>query len=292
MITFIGFSYRSSGIIRGKQISSLIPDSDFVDVDRPTPVKNNLAIFVRKFDEAQAKRLKSQGKILGFDVADNLVTDFLYGRVEKDDFKRYTSEFLDFYIVNNDLMKFELSKATNKPIYVIPHHNCNFNRKINEVKKPARLGYVGMPEYTLDKKSLEDFCNKLGLTFVTSNPETHEKLEHEFSKIDIGVIFFKQDSIKAGVYERTLKYKPNTKLTNFQSFGIPTVCLPYESYKQFGENQCLFVNDENELKEQIVKLTNDNALYSSLSKSSITVAEKYHISNITNYYSKIVGDFR
>ena len=32
------------------------------------------------------------------------------------------------------------------------------------------------------------------------------------------------------------KYKPNTKLSNFQSYGIPTISIPYESFDQFGYN--------------------------------------------------------
>jgi hypothetical protein len=31
-----------------------------------------------------------------------------------------------------------------------------------------------------------------------------------------------------------LKYKPNTKLTNFQSFGIPVISVSYESFVEFG----------------------------------------------------------
>lgn len=292
MITFVGFSNRSSGIIRGKQISSAISGSDFVDVDFPSEPKNKITIHVRKFNETFAKYCKTKNFKVGFDVADNPVTDYLYGRVDVDDFSRYTNQYCDFYIVNNDLMKDELSKITDKKIYVIPHHNCNFNKKINNFSIPKKIGYIGVPEYTVNEKQIQDFCEKNGLIFINKNPQNHAELESVFNEIDIGIVFFEKESIKAGVYERTLKYKPNTKLTNFQSFGIPTVCLPYESYKQFGNDQCLFVENFEDLKTNILSLINDSQMFYSMSKNSIKVAEKYHISKIVDYYHKIVEDFR
>jgi hypothetical protein len=101
-----------------------------------------------------------------------------------------------------------------------------------------------------------------------------------------------KESIKSGVYERTIKYKPNTKLTNFQSFGIPTICLPYESYKQFGENQCIFVEDSEELENKIIEISSNEDLYFSLSKESVNVGEKYHISKIVEHYLRIKKDLQ
>jgi hypothetical protein len=293
MITFAGFTYRSSGIIRGKQVSQFIEGSDFVDIDSPKHSKNNIVIHVRKFNEDYARFCKSKNLTVGFEVADNPVTDYLYGRVQQDDFSRYVSKYCDFYIVNNDVCKQELSKFTDKKIYVIPHHNCNFAKKINQLKnKPKRLGYIGVPEYTLNEKSLESFCKKANLVFTSKNPEKHEELEEAFNQIDIGIVFFEKDSIKSGVYERTIKYKPNTKLTNFQSFGIPTICLPYESYKQFGENQCIFVENAEELQDKIIEISSNEDLYFSLSKTSINVGEKHHISKVIEYYLQISRDFK
>lgn len=294
MITFAGFTHRSSGIIRGKQVSQFVDGSDFIDIDAPSHPKNNVVIHVRKFNESFAKFCKSKNLTVGFDVADNPVTDYLYGRVNQDDFKRYVNEYCDFYIVNNDFCRHELSKFTNKKIYVIPHHNCNFAKKINNLKEggPKRLGYIGMPEYTVNEKSMESFCKKANLVFTTKNPQKHEELEDAFNQIDIGIVFFEKESIKSGVYERTIKYKPNTKLTNFQSFGIPTICLPYESYKQFGENQCIFVEDSEELENKIIEISSNEDLYFSLSKASVNVGEKYHISKIVEHYLRIKKDLQ
>lgn len=291
MISFVGFSYRSSGIIRGKQLSSVIPGSDFVDVDALSIPRNKTVIFVRKYDERYAKACKNNGLIVGYDVADNAVTDFLYGRTDNEDMSRYTSKFCDFYIVNNDACKKQLSEVTDKKIYVIPHHNCNFSKKINPVNIPTRLGYVGLPDYSLKENSIKTLCEKTGMQFVASNPEKHEDLEKCFSSIDIGIVFFEKNEVKQGIYDRTLKYKPNTKLTNFQSFGIPTICLPYESYRQFGGNHCIFVETFEQLVDQINSLRLDLELYNSLSANSYKHAENYHILRVKDSYLQIERDF-
>ena len=291
MISFVGFSYRSSGIIRGKQLSHVIPRSDFIDVDSLSIPKNKVVIFVRKYEERFAKACKNNGLIVGYDVADNAVTDFLYGRTDNEDMSRYTSEFCDFYIVNNDVCKQQLSKATDKKIYVIPHHSCNFSKKRNLLRSPTTLGYVGLPDYSLNEELLKLVCEKTGMKFLTSNPENHKDLESSFSDIDIGIVFFDKNSIKQGIYDRTLKYKPNTKLTNFQSFGIPTICLPYESYKQFGGNNCIFVENIDQLIEKINSLRLDFELYNSMSENSYRHAEDYHISKVKDLYLQIEREF-
>lgn len=288
MITFVGFSKRSSGIIRGKQISNVIKGSDFVDVDFPTIPKNPITIHVRKFNEQYAKYCKSKNIKVGFDVADNPVTDYLYGRIDRDDLSTYVNPLCDFYIVNNDVVKQQLSLHTDKNIYVIPHHNCNFLKKTKKKNKLTKVGYVGVPEYSIKEDYISDFCRKQGIEFINKNPQTHEELQPVFEEIDIGIVFFEKTSIKEGIYERVIKYKPNVKLTNFQSFGIPTICLPYESYKQFGENQCIFIESFEELKHSIINLVKDDSLYDLLSNQSIAVGEKYHISKIAKYYEKIV----
>lgn len=291
MISFIGFSYRSSGIIRGKQLSSVIRGSDFVDVDAPTIPKNKMAIFVRKYDERFAKACKNNGMIVGFDVADNPVTDYLYGRTDNEDMSRYTSKFCDFYIVNNDVCKKKLSEVTDKKIFVIPHHSCNFSKSKIEIKEPKTMGYVGLPDYSLNDDAIKDLCKKTGLKFIASNPQKHEDLESSFLNIDIGIVFFDKNVVKQGIYERTLRYKPNTKLTNFQSFGIPTVCLPYESYKQFGNDKCFFTENFDDLVEKVNSLKLNSDLYKSLSEESIIASENYHILKLKETYLQIKREF-
>lgn len=274
-------------------MSTVIPNSEFLNIDNPTNPKNKITIQIRKFDASFAEYCKSKGLTVGFEVSDNMVTDYLYGRVNQDDFARYTNKFCDFYIVNNDITKEGLSKVTDKKIYVIPHHNCNFSKTKNVTsKKPKTIGYIGVPDYTIKPNIIQDICIKNNLNFFIENPLDYKNLQLCFQKIDIGIVFFEKDSIKDGIYERTLKYKPNTKLTNFQSYGIPTICLPYESYKQFGENKCIFVETLNELNFQIENLCNNQDLYQNLSLESIKVGEKYHISNVKENYLQIVKDFQ
>lgn len=294
MITFCGFSYRSSGIIRGMQLSQRLPDADFQDIDRlgHQRPKNDVVLHVRKFDSTHAEYCKSKGLKVGFDVADNPVTDYLYGRVKQDDFSRYVHPAIDFYIVNNDIVKGKISQYTDKKVYVIPHHNCNFKKIHNEKRKPKKLGYIGLPEQSINSDKMNSFCRKLDITFSIEDVTEHASLDSAFSKIDIGLVFFEKDSSKKDLQEKILNYKPGTKLSNFQSYGIPTVCLPYESFKQFGENQCRYINFMNELEFEVEKLVRDEEWYNDLSQNSIPIGEKFHIDNVVQYYKKISEDMK
>jgi hypothetical protein len=289
MITFCGFSQRSSGIIRGEQLSKRLPGSEFLDVDgvgRTRPL-NNTVIYIRKINVDHLQHCKKWGMKTGYDVSDTPVTDYSRGLVTEDDFSRYTHELLDFYIVNNDVVKSEMRKFTTKPIHVVPHHSCNFNRKRNSLRIPRTIGYIGLPEQSIDESSLSLMCKEYGLTFTKQDVSKHADLDEAFSEIDIGLIYFDRDSIKKGVHERILKYKPGTKLTNFQSYGIPTLCLPYESFKQFGGEKCIFVESLDDIKRGVARLVEDPSHYEAMSNESVLHAEKLHIDNVVRYYEEI-----
>ena len=289
MITFCGFSNRSSGQIRGKQVSTKIEGADFLDIDRldyRVP-HNKTVIHVRKFRSDHAEFVKKMGGRVGFDVSDNPVTDFLYGRVKEDDFSRYVHKSIDFYIVNNDVTVKELSKHTDRPIYVIPHHNCNFKKVHKKLRKPKNLGYIGLPEQSISEGKLDNICKKFNLNFINRDIKEFSKFDDVFSEIDIGLVYFDLIEEKKELQEKILKYKPVTKLCNFQSYGIPTVCLPYESFKQFGEGKNLFVKTIEEVEGQIDRLMSDD-FYESLSRDSVVVGEKFHIENVVDYYKRIV----
>lgn len=274
------------------QLSQRLHGSEFLDIDRLTfsRPKNNIVLHVRKFDAAHAQYCKSIGLKVGFDVADNPVTDFLYGRVKQDDFSRYVHPSIDFYIVNNDLVEEKIRAHTDKKIYVIPHHNCNFDKIHNSNKRPKTIGYIGLPEQSIDLEKMQDVCKKLHLNFFNKDILEHSKLSDAFSQIDIGMVFFEKEESKRELQEKILNYKPGTKLSNFQSYGIPTICLPYRSFKQFGEDKCRYVETIESLEYEIENLIKNEDLYHELSTASILVGEKFHIDNVLQYYRKISED--
>lgn len=294
MITFCGYSNRSSGIIRGRQLSQYLDGSDFIDVDRLDwkKPKNDIILYVRKFDENHIKHCKKLGLKVGFEVSDNPVADYITGRVKKDDFSRYTHPLIDFYVVNNDVVKNEMLKHTSKSVYVIPHHNCNFKRIIREPREPKNLGYIGLPEQSIAVEAMLGLCQKFNLNFIKKDVVDFKKLDDAFSEIDIGIVFFEKNESKKELQEKILKYKPNTKLSNFQSYGIPTVCIPYESFKQFGEQKCIFVEDMNQVDQAVENLISDRKLYDTLSNEGVKVSEKLHIENVIEYYRTIKEDMK
>ena len=293
MITFCGYSYRSSGHVRGMQLASHLEGSDFLDVDRlnERDTKNNVIVYVRKFDHHHAQLSKKRGHIVGYDVLDNPVTDFIRGRTKEDNFASYVSDSIDFYIVNNDVMLLEMKKHTDKPVYVIPHHNCNFGRKHKKNRKPQTIGYIGLPEQSIAEDGLKKICEKFNLQFINRDVTEHSKLDAAFSEIDIGLVYFDLIEEKKELQEKILKYKPGTKLSNFQSYGIPTICLPYESFKQFGYDKYLSATSLEEVEFYIEKLMS-RQFYEELSVESVQAGEKLHIENVVDYYRAIVKDFK
>ena len=152
--------------------------------------------------------------------------------------------------------------------------------------KVARVGYVGLPEQLSNKKSIEAFCESHGVEFVSVHPSTREECDDVFRSLDIGVVFVDNDGVmRPRVVELMRRYKPNTKLTNFQSYGIPTICTLYESYKEHGEDACLFVNSQEELEAQLQNLISNANVR--LAESKKAVGKKFHIDEIVRLYRKM-----
>ena len=289
MISFYGFAHRSSGIVRGEQVAIAIQDAEFIDIDHAHLPQNRITLQVRKFDASLAKRLKSRGNIVGYEMSDHPVTQMIYGKFNS--LAQFTSELCDFYVVNNDVYAAELRTFTDKPIYVIPHHSCNLaNRTKVVAQRPTRAAYIGTPDYTVNKEQLKQICSQFGISYEIKNTDSIHELDTFFDHIDVGLVYFDAETIGKNVYDAAVKYKPNVKVTNFLSYGIPVICLPYESYKQFGEGKAVIANNfeeiENALKSLIIPET-----YVEACKDAYDVGRRYHISNIVNYYKKIVDDF-
>jgi hypothetical protein len=65
-----------------------------------------------------------------------------------------------------------------------------------------------------------------------------------------------------------LKYKPNTKLTNFQSFGIPVISVSYESFVEFGFSSWNVVTTYEELEDKISCFIHDDKYIKRIAKES------------------------
>lgn len=298
MINFIGHSSRSSGIIRGKQISDKLQNSRFVDVSDINQIKNlhnEVCLIVRQPEPIIANLLKKNKCIVGYDLLDRPVTDyhdnFKRGTLDGDiNWERYASNDIDFYIVNNSLAKMKLSSSLtscnkNKLIHVIPHHTVNFDNERIVIKEAiTHIGYIGIYNQFTCSKELEQYCIKNNIKLVNANPTTRHECLKILRNLDVGLIFL--DNKEKIPY--TILYKPNTKLSNFQSFGIPTIAVPYESFKEFGGNAWLSATTTGDLISHLDNLSNSKNLREELSESGYAQAQQFHISAvIKSFYTDL-----
>jgi hypothetical protein len=148
------------------------------------------------------------------------------------------------------------------------------------------VGYLGLQEQLVNEEKIKQICNELGLNFLT-NPGNDKKNSIEFLKnIQVGIthmVGFKHLQIFN-------KCKPNTKLTNYQSFGIIPVCNKTLSFDQFGGGLNFNYNDLQHFKEIISNLMNDKVARQNISNSCYKHAENFHISNIVTHYEKILKE--
>ena len=284
MITFIGLPDRSSGIIRGMQIASHIPNAEFINSVSGAYRKpnNKIVIFIRSLDRGYANLLRNMGYTVGYDLLDRPVADE-HAIGTPVDWGQYAKLPCNFFIVNNAAARQKLQ--TLKPVFTIPHHHVGLS---SEPRKSIKtIGYVGLPDQFDHSEKVREFCEKNNLTFLSENPLTYDACDDVLKRIDVGCIY-------VDVKPRTvpvLAYKPNTKLTNFQSFATPTICCKYESFIEFGEEKYRLVESPDEMINSIQLFLDDSSLYRNLSEESLVVGRKFQITNIVSLYNAIVESY-
>ena len=288
MINFLGMEGRTAGLIRGQQISSKIQDSEFILNTQNRVGKNKLTIVARNHIQAAASLNKANNKIVGYDICDMPIGDAIFRGAKDLHLKNYCHEIYDFFIVNNDACKSEIQGLIKKPVYVIPHHTTNLDQKKIVVKeKVTKIGYVGLPEQLSQAEKIVNFCSKKNVEFISVHPSTREECDKVFLSLDIGVIFVDESSHSAYIIDAIKKYKPNTKLSNFQSYGIPTISVPYESFEQFGGDAYVKIQNIDELIKSLNTLIDDFSQRKTLSERSYEVAKQFHIDEIVKLYKNI-----
>jgi hypothetical protein len=290
-VVFIGMHERTSGITRGIQISQHIPNSKFIDqrnLYELSKIKNSICILIRTCDVGTVNMLHSQGCIVGYDLLDRPVQDY-HTNSFKFSWRNYSKLGVDFFIVNNSEYAKTLSTYINAYITAIPHQSVNFEQVIPKFRDNIKtIGYIGVPDQLTIKSSLQQFCDANNFTLITEHPNTRQECVALLSKIDVGVIFI--DGL--GHKEFVLNYKPNVKLTNFQSFGIPTIACSYKSFIEFGEDAWIRADKEQLFMNELRELCNNNSSRYYIRESSILVGNKFYISEIVkNYYIPLLSKY-
>lgn len=287
MITFVCMPSRTSGEIRGKQMSERLGNgAEFVDIHNPDWKKldkNRVSLLCRTWDGNLARELKKRGHVVGYDMADMPVGDAVFRNKAVTDLRDYVHPECDFFVVNNEVQRRDAAIfAGEKPVFTLPHHSTNFDGVVAPFRaKPERVGYVGLPEQLSAQDDILALCAKHDVEFISVHPNSREECDQVFRSLDVGLVFAESDStMRPEVVKLMKRYKPNTKLTNFQSYGVPTICTPYQSYIEFGECACRFTDSKQSMLTQLEELLTHPYARLELSNAAIEVGRKFHIDTL------------
>lgn len=289
MITFLGLPERTAGIIRGKQISNRLEGSEFLHSQNLQFAKNKICIFIRNHFQNSAAYYKSKGHIVGYDICDMHVAEAHQKNDKSPSVQKSCHDIYDFYIVNNTTTYNELIKVTNKPIFIVPHHTTNFDKiKIEIQEKVKNVGYIGLKDQFSRFEEVQEFLKKQQINFISAHPKSREECDEIYKSIDIGLIFLDENStFPKEVLMALKKYKPNTKISNFQSYGIPVISVHYDSYKEFGKNAFVCVDNYDDMIKELKTLINDKEKRQNLSNEAYKISENLHINNVIRLYQDL-----
>ena len=290
MITFIGLKRRSSGKIRGKQIAENIKSANFFDHSEVLKNLNKIhkiVIVVRNRNIKIEKYLKNKGHILGYDILDSAGSDF-YFRNKSPDYNNFIDRnIFSFYIVNNTVGYDQVKGCidNNENVYIIPHHHLNFKKERSYFgeDKIKTAGYVGLPEQFTHQQEIKNILKKNKIDLITNPGHTLKESRDTLSKIQLGVTYM--DAKFKKVFESC---KPNTKLSNFQSFGVVTLCNENYSFVEFGDDAYLKHNSLDEFEKNLQKIIKNKELRKSISDKGYDNSKRFHIEKIKSLYNNII----
>ncbi len=172
---------------------------------------------------------------------------------------------------------YEYMNLPNKTV-CLPQQHINWDRE-KRMKNPCYFvaGYIGAPSQKARRHydNIAKELKKIGIEFVA---------EFDYKKRRDAINFYKRiDVLVVSKLHRFEPLKTPTKMINAASFGLPSIAIPMEGYKEWEGNYIEF-QDLDELYKGIEGIKNN---YELLSEKMIAEAEKYHISKIAEKYKAL-----
>lgn len=275
------FVYKRGGIdtaeIRGKQIAERL-GCDAVSMrhfDVSVACRYDVVIYVKRLPGANdLAQIRRSGVRQVLDVLDNYSAWALVGK----------AQFLDSFIAANLTQQVHLAARYGIPAVEIPHHHCNFDSIRIPFRTRPKLGFIST---AATRRINEQLARKTGLELVTNVSRKGEdgfrKLIDDYRSIDIGFAY-RMDPSK-------LRFNCANKLTNFMSFGIPSVLTPesgYLEYARHGET-ALFAHDKRDFVDLLKWLAEDDTLRLRMGDAAFEAAKPFHIDNIKLRYREFVA---
>ncbi len=257
-----GHLQRVSSMIRGDQIADQIGAKFNPETSEP----NDINIYVKPRVEKGADFEFKEGKnyidiVDGHNLGQVLINHPDVGCIvcSKSD---------------EDVMK---SVIPNK-VVLIPQHHCNFDRVHRETTQIKKIGIIGeLPAFHLLPEGLEVELEKRKIELV--------KFSKFYSRQDI--INFYMDIDLQIVWRPYKKLLSNPlKIVNASSFGIPTIALDEEAFKEM-EGCYMPAKTLDEFLICLDELVANPELYLEYSGRCIEKSEEYHIECIGELYKQL-----
>jgi len=171
-----------------------------------------------------------------------------------------------------------LEKILPNKIILIPQHHVNFERVVRYKDSMVNVGVIGTAgAFPFLPGELNSRLAERGMNLI------------EFSKFDTrkGIQDFYQSLFVQIVWRPYKKNLANPlKLVNGASFGVPTIALKENSFKEL-DGYYFPVHTLDEFFDALDKLRADHLFYEDFSKKLVAKSEEYHIENIANLYQAL-----
>jgi hypothetical protein len=271
------FVYKRAGLdtaeIRGRQIAAELGcDSVWIlELTVEMAARYDVIVYVKRTSSQQMlEDIRSRGVKQVQDVLDN------YSSIRL----RLAAPFLDAFIGANLTHTVHLQTQYNVPSIEIPHHHCNFEEvRIPHRPAPPTLGFISTPDtWPLNRRLAERTGYPVISNVSRKGEQGFERLIDAYLACDIGFAY-RMDSDK-------LRFNCANKLTNFMSFGIPSVLTPESGYLEFGRHggTVLYAHTKDDFVDLLRWLGKDDALRRRMSDNCYEAARPFHIKRIAERY--------
>jgi hypothetical protein len=275
------FVYKRAGIdtaeIRGRQIAKEL-GCDSVSLPELTAAvarRYDVVIYVKRIPESDVlSAVKHAGVKQVMDVLDNY----------SERTAKRASGFVDAFIAANLTQSIHLSLNYGVRTVEIPHHHCNFeNTRIPKRTGRPVIGFISTPDHWRQNLRL---ARKTGYEVVSNISRKgaggFDELIKTYLATDIGFTY-RMDRDK-------LRFNCANKLTNFMSFGIPSVLTPETGYLEYGRHgeTVLYAFTPDDFVNMIKWLGEDVALRTSMGDACYEAAAPFHITRIAQRYREFL----
>ena len=277
------FVYKRAGIdtaeIRGRQIAGEL-GCELIPLSKLTPevaAQHEALIYVKTPAEARLmEEIGRRGVRQFVDALDNFRWRML----------RRVAPHVDAYIGANLTHALHLQRLTGRPAVELPHHHCNFGEARIAADRGPTLGFIaGQKQWPMNRR----LVSRLGFPVVSNvlrrGPAAFESLIDAYLSVDVGFAY-RMESDK-------LRFNTANKLTNYMSFGIPSVMTPEGGYLEVARHgeSCFFAHNREDFLLLLSHLAADRELRRRMGDTAYEAARPFHISRVAGLYREFLGSF-